>query len=464
MPIGLGMMLFWGGIGSASLAGVIAMRLEREPLRLRASAASVAPPKQQPWDVGELLRDDQLRSPPGPTSPGGHLAGPAGPLAPPPLFDAAPQLRPLYDVHNAGIVPAPPPPPLPEHPPPPVSREALSAMAGVPTALSSSNTDDSAAADGSRGTSEGRELAAAARATDAARRGNRTRDRRAAVETSDARARDSTAADARQPHAAERVAGARRCGKHPDRWHRARHRGPRRRRAGHRGRDRCRGQGRRGRKAALAVGDRSHRSATPSSAPKRALRSCRRHRVTRWISTRRSNDRVRRRRRSLTSRENQPRRSRARASPHPRSSHPHTGLPHRGLPTSRATLPRRSRARASPHLRSDRSRTDLPHPRSSRATLPRPSRVRGSLHLRSIRRLRRTPPRRRPACRMSRSRRRPRRCRPLGRPRRAPARRPHARSARRRCRGSKSTCGSTARSAACTSERGVRSARWRRCC
>ncbi len=168
VPIGLGMMMFWAGVGCASIASVIAMRLEREPLRLRPSVPAVRPPPPAPappppppepvptFDFNELVREDQMRAPV--PSPGGHLAGPAGPLmpmglAPPPLsplqmlpplpsapppmplmqapFEHAPQLRPLYDPHNAGVVPVPTQVQLPTQPPEPVSRESFNAMVGI---------------------------------------------------------------------------------------------------------------------------------------------------------------------------------------------------------------------------------------------------------------------------------------------------------------------------------------------
>nr|HEX4318198.1 hypothetical protein [Kofleriaceae bacterium] len=88
-------------------------------------APTPGPP--QAFDVQALLRDDALR-PALPPSPGGGLPGPAGPIVPmspapsAPLFQSAPQLRPLYEMPGAGFVPPPAPPPLPMRAPTPISR------------------------------------------------------------------------------------------------------------------------------------------------------------------------------------------------------------------------------------------------------------------------------------------------------------------------------------------------------
>ena len=165
VPIGLGMILFWAGVGSASIAAVIAMRLEREPLRLRASAPAVNPPSPQPaqpatFDFNQLLRDDQLHAPV--PSPGGHLAGPAGPLSPmqmmpppqptpPPRFDPGPPPQPLmYDsiapprpppttIEAAIPTPPPPRPSSPSVPPPrPSSPSVPPALTGPARAKAAS--------------------------------------------------------------------------------------------------------------------------------------------------------------------------------------------------------------------------------------------------------------------------------------------------------------------------------------
>jgi hypothetical protein len=137
VPLGLGMMLFWGGVASAGLASVIALRLEPEPLRLRTSlpqiAAATAPTA---YDVRELLREDHESVRPAvPPSPGGNLAGPSGHLGPhqssPPLFEQAPQLRPLYDMQQAP--PTPVAPPLPTRGPTPMPRAAVGQHFGIPT-------------------------------------------------------------------------------------------------------------------------------------------------------------------------------------------------------------------------------------------------------------------------------------------------------------------------------------------
>ncbi|HEY0255158.1 MAG TPA: hypothetical protein VGC41_26705, partial [Kofleriaceae bacterium] len=79
-----------------------------------------------------------------PPSPGGPLAGPSGPLTPMgqmgapagamgnpnPLFETAPQLRPLYDMQNAGAAPNPMAPVLPQRPPTPIPRDQIDARFG----------------------------------------------------------------------------------------------------------------------------------------------------------------------------------------------------------------------------------------------------------------------------------------------------------------------------------------------
>ena len=189
VPIGLGLYAFGGGAVSALLAGVIARSVEREPIRLKTSARMPAPvmPAQPPepltaFDVSELvpLRPSGSSIPPTPaystqvaaalghplpapipspvplsTPPVPIGTGPHAPISrpmptasvephepvraavpamppPPPLFDNAPQLRPLYDMANVGVVPAPPPPKLPERPPTPVQRASLDVPPELP--------------------------------------------------------------------------------------------------------------------------------------------------------------------------------------------------------------------------------------------------------------------------------------------------------------------------------------------
>jgi hypothetical protein len=178
VPIGFGMYAFGGGAAGALIAGLLARIVEREPLRLKTSKRMPAPPPPlEPltaFDVRELAqapRPSQPAIPPtpaysaiptplpgplpapagtGPHAPIGHRpampnTGPHAPInphiAPPPpppqqpaqpLFDHAPQLRPLYDMANVGVVPAPPPPKLPERPPTPVPRASLAETSEFP--------------------------------------------------------------------------------------------------------------------------------------------------------------------------------------------------------------------------------------------------------------------------------------------------------------------------------------------
>jgi len=127
LPVNLGLFAAAGGCGAGFLASLIARKIEPEPLRLKSSEPRLAHPQhqQQPaFDVRELLRDSQHRMAPMPPSPGGPLPGPSGPLggqmqtpsgghvhgAQQPLFETAPQLRPLYDLHAAQSGFAMPPP------------------------------------------------------------------------------------------------------------------------------------------------------------------------------------------------------------------------------------------------------------------------------------------------------------------------------------------------------------------
>jgi len=145
VPGGLALYAAFAGAGLGFLAGVIAPRLQPEPLRLKSSDPRIpqqAPHQQQPaFDVRELLHNtpqQQVR----PASPGGPLAGPAGPLGPmhqppqlnpQPLFETAPQLRPLYDMHNAGASPNPHAPQLPTRAPTPLGAAQVRNILGIPT-------------------------------------------------------------------------------------------------------------------------------------------------------------------------------------------------------------------------------------------------------------------------------------------------------------------------------------------
>ena len=133
-PIGWGMIAFGGGVVASLLGCVTTMRVEREPLRLK----TYAKPPEPAFDVREILREQHdglrpsARGPEPMIGPGasGSLPGPAGPLGAP-LFDGAPQLRPLYD--HQGAVPAAVAPQLPHRAPTPVPRASAHALAGLDT-------------------------------------------------------------------------------------------------------------------------------------------------------------------------------------------------------------------------------------------------------------------------------------------------------------------------------------------
>jgi hypothetical protein len=113
VPIGLGLMLFWGALAAMGAASVVALRLEREPLRLKPSLVRMA-----------------SEQPPGPES----LPMMSAPLSPSngnPLFEGAPQLRPLYDVQ--GAAPVAPHVQMPSRAPTPLPRDSMRALAGLDT-------------------------------------------------------------------------------------------------------------------------------------------------------------------------------------------------------------------------------------------------------------------------------------------------------------------------------------------
>ncbi len=159
IPIGYGMFVFWIGGVTAIAGAMLAMRPLPKP-ELRPSRAAYAPgldappSPSQPVDMMALLQQDTLRPALGPepmmgraVAPpaGAGLAGPAGPLGvgsgqAPPLFNAAPGLRPLYENDpnmggSGGYVPQPHPR-LPSQGPMPVPRASIAAMAGIPTPAS----------------------------------------------------------------------------------------------------------------------------------------------------------------------------------------------------------------------------------------------------------------------------------------------------------------------------------------
>ena len=104
------------------------------PVHQPVTVAQMQPPPQEPFDVQQLLAQDALR--PASLGPEPMLGRAHDPYAatmnqPPssqPLFQQAPQLRPLYEQQGDGFVPNLPPTQLPMRPPTPISREELGAM------------------------------------------------------------------------------------------------------------------------------------------------------------------------------------------------------------------------------------------------------------------------------------------------------------------------------------------------
>lgn len=163
VPIGYGMLLFFGGTGLGIVAGIIAPMAARAKKQSAPAAWATQPPavqqqqQQQLVDALSFLQNEDTLRPaslgPEPVmnraavpSPGGMLAGPSGPLAPvthsnpaQPLFSGAPQLRPLYDAMpnqggTGGFVPEMAAPVLPSRGPTPLPQAAVGAMApGLPT-------------------------------------------------------------------------------------------------------------------------------------------------------------------------------------------------------------------------------------------------------------------------------------------------------------------------------------------
>ncbi len=150
MPLGYGFFLFFGGTALAIGSGVLAMLPQGAPTpRFLAPLPTQQPRPSQPggFDVHALLAEDSLR--PSvvhgpepmmgrPQSPGGALPGP-GPLIPPsgsnqPLFQSAPQLRPLYEATGgAGFTPPSQPVQFPTRGPTPMGHAAVSAALGLDT-------------------------------------------------------------------------------------------------------------------------------------------------------------------------------------------------------------------------------------------------------------------------------------------------------------------------------------------
>jgi hypothetical protein len=98
VPLGPGLFMFWGALAATGVAAVLALRIQREPLRLKPSLARM-PIEPQP-DVRQIVRE-------------------------------VPQLRPLYEVQ--GAAPVAPPVQMPTRAPSPVPRESMRALAGIDT-------------------------------------------------------------------------------------------------------------------------------------------------------------------------------------------------------------------------------------------------------------------------------------------------------------------------------------------
>src|SRR3569833_247435 len=148
LPVNLGLFAAIGGCGAGFLAGLLATRIEPEPLRLKSSDPRLPHPQhQQPaFDVRELLPGNPHQMTPMPVHAGATHVEYAGPLGGPmqepagghvhgaqPLFETAPQLRPLYDLHNAGAQPNPAAPQLPMRAPTPMPPEQVRNILGFPT-------------------------------------------------------------------------------------------------------------------------------------------------------------------------------------------------------------------------------------------------------------------------------------------------------------------------------------------
>jgi hypothetical protein len=146
VPVAAGTLLMFGfGAVFAIMGGIFALQPDAPPrvkmpkqlapAQVQAQhSAQQQVQQQQPFDVQALLQDDALR----PTGPGAAQHAYSSPVpAQSPLFQGAPQLRPLYEAApnqggTGGFVPGPTAP-LPTRPPTPVPRDAISSMAGIPT-------------------------------------------------------------------------------------------------------------------------------------------------------------------------------------------------------------------------------------------------------------------------------------------------------------------------------------------
>ncbi|HSD89065.1 MAG TPA: hypothetical protein VLB44_16165 [Kofleriaceae bacterium] len=135
VPLGWGLYVFGGGVGAALLAALITRKIEPEPLRLKPSNAPLLQPP--PLDVRQMLQGQHDGVRPSALGPEpmlgapGNMPGEPSPRDSMPLFEAAPQLRPLYDPMNAGVAPAPlPPSAIPMRAPTPMPRDQIDLLTG----------------------------------------------------------------------------------------------------------------------------------------------------------------------------------------------------------------------------------------------------------------------------------------------------------------------------------------------
>ncbi|MDB4958925.1 MAG: hypothetical protein JWO36_6494 [Myxococcales bacterium] len=141
IPIGVGFFLFGGAVIAIGVASAVTLAARPQPLRLRTSAK--LPPYTAPApDVRQIVRDqhDSLR--PAARGPEPRL-GAHNPSESPvsqPLFEAAPQLRPLYEAQGTGTPPVPHVM-LPTRAPTPIPRASVGQIAGLPTPLPYAKTD-----------------------------------------------------------------------------------------------------------------------------------------------------------------------------------------------------------------------------------------------------------------------------------------------------------------------------------
>jgi hypothetical protein len=151
IPLGAGFMLCGVGVLATAIASMIAPRVTRQPLRLKTKSPMAAAEPEPAFELQAVLREqaDALRpaaygSQPGYGADSDYAAAMAAMhpdlMVQEPPMAAAPQLRPLYDVH--GTVPVVEPPVLPTRPPTPVSRESLQAMGAVPSPFGTPPIDE----------------------------------------------------------------------------------------------------------------------------------------------------------------------------------------------------------------------------------------------------------------------------------------------------------------------------------